>query len=120
MADDVIASDARLPELLAARAHAASTHRLRVDVLGGCLVAVSALAWRPPAWIVLIGAALCFATFGGWGLADRALGARSILDHGAGTRSLELTRAALAVLGTLAAAMAGFGVIMLALGTWIS
>ena len=120
MVDDAIASDARLPELLAARAHAASTRRLRADVIGGCLVAGAALVWRPPAWIVLLAAALCFATFGGWGLADRALGARSILDHGPATRSLRLTRAILAVLGTLAAATTGFGVIMLALGTWIS
>jgi hypothetical protein len=120
MVDDAVASDARLPELLAARAHAASTRRLRADVIGGCLAAGAALAWQPPAWIVLLAAALCFATFGGWGLIDRAIGARSMLDRGAATRSLKLTRTALAVLGTVAAATMGFGVLVLVLGTWIS
>jgi hypothetical protein len=120
MVDDAISSDARLPELLAARAHAASRRRLVLDVLGGSVVGVLALVWRPKGWIVMLAAALCFATFGGWALVDRAIGARSILDRTPSTRALKLARSALAVLGTVAAATMGFGVLVLVLGTWIS
>lgn len=118
--NDAITSDARLPELLAARAHAASSQRLRIDVLGGLLGATIALGWRPTGWVVLLGAGLCFATFGGWGLADRAIESRSILDQSTSRQTLTIVRGLLAVVGTLAAAMTAFGVLMLALGTWIS
>lgn len=120
MVRDAIPSDSRLPELLAARAHAASSHRLRIDVLTGLLGAVVAVAWRPIGWIVLLGAALCFTTFGAWGLADRALEGRPALDHSIAVRALRVGRAAMAIVGTLAAATVGFGTLMLALGTWIS
>jgi hypothetical protein len=120
MVDQAFGSDATLPELLALRAHAASPRRLVADVAGGAAVATAVLLWRPIGWIALAGAALCFATFGGWGLVDRALRARHILDRGATVVALRAARRILAVLGTLAAVAMVLGVLALAMGRFIS
>ena len=76
MADTTAHSDASLPELLAARARSSSDLRLTLDVAVGLAAGAVAVWWHPTGWIVALSAALCFAAFGAWGLADRALRAR--------------------------------------------
>jgi hypothetical protein len=120
MIDFAARSDAGLPELLAARARGASDARLALDVAGGLLAAAAVLVWRPAAWLLLLSAALCFASFGTWGIAERELH-----DHGgdASSRSAHLLRALrtlAAGIGSLAAFVLLFGVLGLAMGRFIS
>jgi hypothetical protein len=123
--DSTLRSDATLPELLVARAHRASDLRLAADVAGGVLVAAAALFWRPRGWVVPLGAALCFAAFGLWGIADRALGAPPPATtfgarEPASRDALRALRALAVVLGTLAALVLVGGIVAVALGTIIS
>ena len=123
MADSSLPPDARLPELLVARARGASDGRLALDLAGGLVAAGAALAWRPSGWLVLLSAALCFAAFGAWGIADREARERP----GAGGRSpispvslLRGARALAALVGAAAVVTLLFATLALALGTWIS
>ena len=69
--------DAGLPELLSDRARAASARRLGLDLALGSSVALAAVLWRPAAWQSLLCAALCFAAYGAWGMADRRAAPRA-------------------------------------------
>jgi hypothetical protein len=114
MVNSELRPGASLPELLAARARAASDGRLVLDVVGGLLVAGAALLWRPAGWILLLSAALCFAAFGAWGIADRELGERTT-TIGMSTRALRLLRLlAVAIGGTAAVTLllAALGVVL--------
>jgi hypothetical protein len=106
MTDTTLPSDDTLPELLAARARRASDLRLAIDVGGGVLVAAAMVFWRPWGWIFVLPAALCFAAFGLWGIADRA-GARPL-------------RALAAVIGVLAAVGLVGAIVALGVGRVIS
>lgn len=112
--------DASLPDVLAARARAASDSRLVVDVIGGVLAVVALSVWRPWAWITLLGVATAFAAFGMWGIADRELQERG--DRG--SRSLRITLNAARVVAVIIGAIAVVGAMLTglgaALGTWIS
>src|SRR5690606_34896387 len=57
-----------LAEFLAARARGASGRRLVADAVGGVLVVVAMLVWRPSWWLLVLLAGLCFAAFGFWGI----------------------------------------------------
>ncbi len=111
-----------LPALLAERARRASDARLALDVGGGVLAATAALWLRPPGWALLVAAALCFAAFGGWGIADRAVRERPADAHASSRALLALraARATAAVLGALAGLALALLLFTLALGTWIS
>ncbi len=116
----MLPADASLPDVLAARARAASDSRLVADVIGGVLAVVALSVWRPWAWLSLAGVALAFAAFGSWGIADRELQERG--DRGARWLRITLTsvRVASVIIGAIAAMgalLTGLGV---ALGTWIS
>ena len=115
-----MASDASsLPVLLANRARNASDSRLALDAGGGLVVAATLLVWRPAWWILPVCAALCFAAFGMWGIADRELlepkGANASRD-----RLLSVLRTFAAAMGSLAALVLIFGVLGLLLGTIVS
>lgn len=110
MVNTALRPDASLSELLAARARAASAPRLTADVVGGALVAGAVLVWRPSWWPLPLAAALCFAAFGVWGIADRELAA----GHARGP--LRAVRAAAAVLGAAAALLLAFGLVGLVVG----
>jgi hypothetical protein len=109
-----------LPALLAQRARRASDARLALNVAGGVLATAAALWLRPPGWALLVAAATCFAAFGAWGIADRAIGERPDDDDGSSLRALRAARGGAAVIGALAALALGLLVFTLALGTWIS
>lgn len=110
-----------LLEFLAARARRASDARLALNV-GGGLLALACVLWRrPTGWLVLAAVATCFATYGGWGMADRELRERYPASRGeAGARALQALRVVLLVLGSTAVLTAIVGVAGLALGTIIS
>jgi hypothetical protein len=106
-----------LPQFLARRARGASDRRLAIDAGAGIVLGVSAVIFRPPLWILIVCAALCFAAFGAWGILDRELadasdGRRRLLLRGA--RGAAVFAGVLAGLGFF---LAAFGY---ALGTWIS
>ena len=115
---DAPAPDAGLPAFLAHRARTASDRRLVADAVGGILVATAVAIWRPGTWVLLLCAALCFAAFGLWGIADREWTDRS--THARNVRTLGILRTAAAVLGALAGAGLLLSGLSLALGTWIS
>ena len=120
--------DIGLPELLSDRARAASARRLALDLALGAAVAVAAALWRPIAWQTLLCAALCFAAYGAWGMADRRVRAAQAADalalalHGSRVApSLwRAVRSASALIGTLAAAGLALSAMFGILGRWIS
>lgn len=120
MVNTALRPDASLREVLAARARTASDKRLVADVLGGLLVAAVALIWRPFGWFLFSSAAVCFAAFGVWGVADRELTESAHQWGGAGTRVWKLLRICAAVAGALAVAALLWGFLALGLGTWKS
>jgi hypothetical protein len=118
MTETVPRPDASLPELLAQRARGASDGRLAIDLAAGLLAAAVALRWRPTGWVVLLSAALCFAAFGAWGIADRELGERA--PESALARVLRVVRVVATATGALAAVALLLGITATALGQWIS
>ena len=112
--------DASLTEFLAHRARSASIYRLSIDLAVGSGGTWAALQYRPVAWLVLMSIALCFAAYGGWGLADRAQSIQSAQGHRLLRGSLEAVCALFGAIGVLAGAALLYGVWAIALGTWIS
>lgn len=111
--------EASLPEFLAHRARSASIRRLSLDLLAG-LAALSALLWWRPEGLLVVGsAALGFAAYGAWGIADRARSATAATDRRI-LIPLDVLCGLLAAVGVLATAVLFFGVWAIALGTWIS
>lgn len=111
--------DASLPEFLAHRAKSASVRRLAIDLSVGLAVAAAIRLWRPSAWLVVASAALCVASYGGWGLADRARSA-SAARHPAARGAIEILSALALALGVLSVAALLYAIWSIALGTWIS
>ena len=112
--------DASLPEFLVHRARSASIRRLAADAAAGGAGFAAALLWRPTGWLVPTSAALCFFSYGAWGILDRvrsrpAVSVRSLL---AGL--VDAMCVLFALIGALAAAGVLLGVWALGLGTWIS
>ena len=94
--------------------------RLAIDALIGGGACVAAIWWKPTAWLVLASIALCFFSYGAWGMLDRV---RSRATFAEGTLLgglLEATCALCAMLGALAAAGVLLAVWAIGLGTWIS
>jgi hypothetical protein len=115
-------SEVNLSQFLSARARGVSDARLVLDAAVGIVVAVVALIWRPAGWYFIASAALCFAAFGGWGIADRELRERHGEASATGTavRVLRLAQVITATVGALAAGALLIELLGVALGTWIS
>ena len=120
MVNSAFRSDASLPEALAARACSRSDGRLVLDVLGGVCVASALGVWRPVVWLIPFCVAICFASFGIWGITDRELRERANGPRAVLWRVLSGVRVLGGVIGVLAALTAVFAGLALALGTWIS
>jgi hypothetical protein len=126
MRDTTVQTDASLPELLATRARSSSDLRLSLDVAVGLAAGIIAVWWHPTGWVAALSAALCFAAFGAWGLADRALRARheSIellpAEHRLPDGALVAVRVAAAGVGAAAGVTLVFSLLAASLGTWIS
>jgi len=112
--------EASLPEFLAHRARSASVRRLSLDLIAGLASLSALLWWRPFGLLVLGSAALLFASYGAWGITDRARAAVAIHDGRRGLIPLNVICGMLAAIGVLAAGALLFGVWAIALGTWIS
>lgn len=108
-----------LGDALVQRARRASIRRLTLDVTGGLLTVASAAAWRPPGWIVLASAALCFAAFGAWALADRVLDPPGRVSKSAIASSLLILRTVAIAVGVAAYLILVFGALEIAMGTFI-
>lgn len=112
--------DASFPEFLVHRARSASIPRLGIDALIGGAACAAAVWWRPTAWLVLASAALCFFSYGAWGMLDRVRSRAAVADGALLRGFLDATCALCAMLGALAAAGVLLGVWAIGLGTWIS
>jgi hypothetical protein len=120
MVNSALRHSESLPDALAARARAASDGRLALDVVLGLMSAVGVALWHPTGWFVPFSAAVCFAAFGTWGIADRELRERG---RGVGTplvRILTALRTIAVVIGALAAFVLIFSALGLVLGRMIS
>ena len=113
-------SDANLPDALVARARAASDGRLALDAAGGLFVALGIAAWHPRMWLIPFSAAICFAAYGAWGIADRELRERADVASLLVTRTLRVTCVIAAAIGAIGTATALFAVLAIVLGNWIS
>ena len=109
--------DEGLSAFLTARARDASDGRLILDVAVGLLVALALLIWHPRAWLAPFAMGTTLAAFGAWGLADRELAERAETSGPHGARALRILRVVFAVAGGLAAVVACFALLTLALGT---
>ena len=112
--------DASLPEFLVHRARSASVRRLAADAIAGGAGFAGALWWRPSGWLILASSALCFFSYGVWGMLDRVHSRPVVTLRTSLAGLLEATCLLFALLGALAAAGVLLGVWALALGTWIS
>jgi hypothetical protein len=107
-----------LASVLVRRARQASDGRLVLDAVSGLVVGALALAFRPPAWPVVLSAAVSILAFGTWGISDRALREAEAGSRGAhALRALCVATAALGALGVVALAATTMAFM---LGTWIS
>jgi len=122
MTDTPASRDANLREFLRTRARSASDGRLALDAGLGFLATIAVVIWRPGGWHLMACIGLCFAAFGGWGIADRELHEREgrSTDTGIGLRLLRAGRAIAAGIGAVAGGLLLVGLLGIALGTWIS
>ncbi len=107
-----------LATVLARRARQASDGRLVLDAASGLIVGALALAFRPPAWPVVLSAAACILAFGAWGISDRAL--RETEAGSRPSRALQALCVAMATLGALGFVALAATTMFFMLGTWIS
>jgi hypothetical protein len=112
--------DASLSEFLVHRARSASIRRLAADAVAGAAACASALWWSPTGWLVLASVALCFFSYGAWGVLDRARSHPAVTVRTLLAGLVDATCVLCALLGALAAAGVLLGVWALGLGTWIS
>lgn len=112
--------DASLAEFLVYRARSASIRRLAADAVAGGAGVAAVMWWRPTGWLVLASAALCFFSYGAWGVLDRARSRPAVMNRALIAGFVEALCALSGLFGALAAAGVLLGVWALALGTWIS
>ena len=109
-----------ITDALIQRARTRSDPRLSADLIGGTFIATAAAVWRPTGWLVIASAALCFATFGAWGFADRLLNERGENGNRGVLSFLLVFRTIAVTVGVVSALLLLFGAADLAMGTWIS
>ncbi|MEP6857113.1 MAG: hypothetical protein ABI994_01925 [Gemmatimonadales bacterium] len=112
--------DASLAEFLVQRARSASIRRLAANAVAGAVGFAAALWWRPTGWLIFDSAALCFLSYGAWGILDRVRSRSAVTARRPLAGLLDATCVLFALLGALAAAGVLLGVWALGLGTWIS
>lgn len=112
------ATDETLAQVLGARARRTPADRLVLDIAGGLLIGAAAVWARPLGWFPLLAAALCFASYGCWAIAERRLSAVSAEDNSA--RGWRFAQGASAALGVTAFVVLLFALLGVALGPIIS
>ena len=112
-------SDQDHRDALVERARPSSMQRLILDIAGGLIACGIIAALRPEGWGILASAALCFATFGAWGAADRLLNFPYRIANQAIAAALLILRPLAIVVGAGAALVILFGSLEIAMGTFI-
>jgi len=115
-----VPSNASLAEILRARALRTPADRLGIDIVGGALVGSAALWARPGGWVALMAAALCFASYGAWAVAERRLGAPPGPERAPHLTTWRVVHGVAAVAGLGAFALLLFATLGIALGRIIS
>ena len=106
--------NAHVYALLAAWARRAADGTLATAVALGLLALPAAVALPSPWWQLLLPLVI-FGSLGAWGIADRVAAERTTA-----ARTAALVKGIAIALGTAAAAVFGFGMLAMLLGTWIS
>lgn len=117
---DSVPPNASLGSMLHARAVAAAPRRLVLDVVIGSLVAAAAAWARTFGWITLMCAGLCFACYGLWAFAERALETGPDLMSRPAEIVWSAARVFAAIGGLTALLVMTFSLVSVMLGTWIS
>jgi hypothetical protein len=112
--------NASLGSFLHARAFAAHTRRLVLDVAVGSLVAVAAAWVRPSGWVMIACIGGCFAMYGLWALAERRLEDERLVMSRGPEVLWEIVRGGAALLGIASVLLLMFSAVAATLGTWIS
>jgi hypothetical protein len=112
--------DASLPEFLAYRARAASIRRLAADATVGVAVVVATVWWTPRGALLLAGVGLVFASYGAWGIADRARSGHMAASSDLWRQIINMLCALMVAVGATALAAILYSAWTTALGTWIS
>ncbi len=120
MVSEMVPANATLAEILRARALRAPADRLGIDIIGGVLVGAVALWARPSGWVALTAAALCFASYGAWAVAERHLHADAMPEEARDLASWRAVQGITAVAGLAAFALLLFATLGIALGRIIS
>jgi hypothetical protein len=115
-----VPSNASLAEILRARALRTPADRLGIDIVGGALVSGVALWARPGGWVAMMAAALCFASYGAWAVAERRLGAPPAPDPAPHRTIWRVVHGVAAVAGLGAFGLLLFATLGIALGRIIS
>jgi hypothetical protein len=111
-----------LPAVLSAAARRASDAQVTYYGAAGVVIAASAVAFRPPAWLAFASVGACIAAFGVWAIADRELRDRRARpqQRSVVNATLIVIRALMSALGTVGALSLLFQMLAVMLGTWIS
>jgi hypothetical protein len=118
MVAEQVPANASLAEVLRARAFRAPADRLWIDIVGGALVGGVALWARPSGWVSVVAAALCFASYGAWAVAERRL--RTATAPAPSVARWRVVHALAAVAGLSAFTLLLFSTLGIALGRIIS
>jgi len=113
-------STASLAEFLHARALGSAPRRLVLDIAGGAVLAVVAVWARRFGWVVVATAGLSVAMYGVWAVAERHLQPETESRRETVGFLWFVVRAVSGGIGLLAFIAFIFGLLGLALGTWIS
>jgi hypothetical protein len=112
-------TDENLATVLAQLARRTPDGQLVMVLVAGIASALAAVLLRPPVWFPMLAAATCLLSFGAWGIVDRVL-QEDPAPVSSARWLLRATRFAAVALGLCGGMALVFGLLGLALGTWIS
>ena len=121
MIDSSRRQNASMGAFLHARALSSSRRRLVLDVILGTAVALPAIVFRPPAWLIVAGIGVCFASYGLWAIAERELSMPREFALGEKKRAgLIALRGIMAVIGVISVMLLMATVVAAGVGNWVS
>lgn len=114
--DASAASEETLTDVLGARALRTPKDRLVLDIVGGALVGAAAVWARPTGWFPLTAAAVCFASYGSWAIAERHVRSLSVTPFEEAPQAWLFFRQAAATVGVASFVILLFALLGVALG----
>lgn len=114
--DASAASEETLADVLGARAMRSPMDRLVLDIVGGILVGAAAIWARPTGWFPLALAAMCFASYGSWAIAERRLRSASDTSSEESPQAWLIFQQATATIGVASFVVLLFALLGVALG----